>query len=112
MSRSQNITGQITPTLANDGVTIVFDNTVDGQSTIPRADTVSGAIYCTTQNVTLRVQALIGGTLRVVKTTTVTAGTPLHFSEPLHAPRSRVDILNGATGPGSLDVTAKIIVQD
>lgn len=122
MSSAGNFTPTVT--LANNGVTVVYDTTygfgratsttVVGPFRSRRANhRCAGSVTCTDQNVTLRLDGLENGAwVTGISSTTVTAGNTQPFDFLSRHPDWRVVIVNGATGPTTLVVEAQLIRGD
>lgn len=113
-----------TVTLANNGVTYIFDSTA-GLTRTPASTAgpvrgkfagyrISGNVGSTDQNVTLRLDYLqTDGTWQTgVSSTTITAGTPQDFDFLPRAPEWRAVLVNGAAGPTTLFVDAYLVEGD
>ena len=109
MSRSQNITAQITPTLANNGVTTIVSSV--GKSPLSTFQRYTGGVYPTGQAVTIQVFGLVGTTLRLEASYSCPAGTLTTFDVTPASPQHTVQVLNGPTGPSALDITAQGIQE-
>lgn len=117
---------KITPTvtLANNGITYIFDSTA-GLTQTPAAtagtyrgryagNRIVGNLKPTTQDVTLRMDYLnTAGTWDTgISSTAVTAGNTQDFDLLPRSPDYRVVIVNGATGPSALYAEAAIVSGD
>lgn len=114
-----------TVTLANNGVTYIFDSTA-GLTQTPAATAgtkrgkyvgfrINGALACTTQDTTLRLDYLkTDGTWDTgVSSTTITAGAArTDFDFLPRSPDYRVVIVNSATGPDALYIQAYLVKGD
>ena len=113
-----------TVTLANNGITYIFDSTAGlTQTPTSTAGTkrgkyagyrINGNLDATTQDVTLRLDYLKSdGTWQTgVSSTTITAGTPADFDFLPRSPDYRALILNGAAGPSALFIQAYLVEGD
>ena len=107
---------RVTPVLTAGQTTPVVDTTAQGAAHKAWGPVVTAsvgvAVYPTGQAVTAQMLYLVGGVLRVADTQACPAGQLTTKTFTPQVAHFRVEILNGGTGPTTLDVAAAMAHDD